>query len=59
MRLGVVGEPLDERAGGRDARHRGGVEFDARAVAGDGDDVVGAQGCGADDDRAERRRESR
>ena len=29
---------------------RGGVEHDARAVAGDGDDVLGAQGRGADGD---------
>ena len=50
VRLGVVGEAFDERAGCRDPRERGGVEFDAGAVAGDGDDVLGAQGCGADDD---------
>ena len=48
MRLGVVGETLDEGAGCRDPLQRGGVEFDARSVPGDGDDVLGAQGCGAD-----------
>ena len=50
VRLGIVGEALDERAGCRDPLERGGVELDARAVAGDGDDVFGAQGCCADDD---------
>ena len=52
VRLGVVGEALDERAGCRDPLERGGVELDARAVAGDGDDVVGAQRVRADGDDA-------
>ena len=50
VRLRVVGETLDETAGCRDPRHRGGIEFDARAVARDRDDILGAQGCGADGD---------
>ena len=50
VRLGVVGEALDESAGCRDPHHRGGVELDARAVAGDGDDVFGTQRRRADGD---------
>ena len=52
VRLGVVGETLDEGAGCRDPHHRGGIELDARAVTGDGDDVLGAQRRGADGDGA-------
>ena len=52
VRLGIVGESLDERAGCRDPLERGGVEHHAGAVPSDGDDIVGAQGCA---DRRRRR----
>ena len=49
MASGEEREPLDERAGCRDALHRPGVDHDARSLAGDGDDIFRAERRGADD----------